>query len=81
MSSGDGSGARRGGTGHEPPDGPQRDPFQVIAYLLSGMLLYGGAGLLLDRWLGTSFLVAVGMILGTGLSLWLVHLRFGPPRP
>jgi F0F1-type ATP synthase assembly protein I len=81
MSTGDDSGAERARAEHEHRDGPQRDPFQVIAYLLSGILLYGGAGLLLDRWLGTSFLVPVGLVVGAGMAVWLVHLHFGPPRP
>ena len=49
----------------------------MIAYLLSGLLLWGGAGLLLDRWLGTSFLVLVGMLVGGVGALYLVYIRYG----
>ncbi len=67
----------------EPP-GPDRggrapgglgDPWSIVAYLLSGMLTWGGAGWLLDRWLGTSFLVLVGLLLGTALAIYLIYVR------
>lgn len=57
------------------------DPYAIIAYLLSGMVLYGGIGWALDRWLGTTFLVAVGLLIGATLSLIVVYLRFGRPQP
>ncbi len=53
------------------------DAWTVIAYLLSGLLLWGGAGLLLDRWLGTSFLVLVGMLVGGVGAIYLVYIRYG----
>ncbi len=53
------------------------DPWSIVAYLLSGMLVWGGAGWLLDRWLGTSFLVLVGLLLGTGLAIYLIYIRLG----
>ncbi|WP_252976209.1 AtpZ/AtpI family protein [Janibacter melonis] len=49
----------------------------VLAYLISGPLLFGGIGWLLDRWLGTSLIVAVGALLGMGLSLYVIWLRYG----
>ncbi len=51
------------------------DPWSIVAYLLSGMLLLGGAGWLLDRWLGTSFLVPAGLLLGTALATYLIYVR------
>lgn len=53
------------------------DAWTVIAYLLSGLILWGGAGLLLDRWLGTSFLVLVGMLVGGVGAIYLVYIRYG----
>lgn len=56
--------------------------WDIIAYLLSGMLLWGGAGWLLDRWLGVRGFVAVGLLLGAGMSTYLVYLRYGrAPQP
>jgi F0F1-type ATP synthase assembly protein I len=49
----------------------------VTAYLLAGMALYGGIGWLLDRWLGTTWIVLVGVLAGTALSLYLIWLRYG----
>jgi len=51
--------------------------WSILSYLLSGMIVWGGAGWLLDRWLGTSFLVLVGLLVGTAASLYLVWLRYG----
>lgn len=62
------------------PTGPVTGPgdaWTVIAYLLSGLLLWGGAGMLLDRWLGTEFLVLIGMLVGGGAGLYLVYIRYG----
>jgi ATP synthase protein I len=48
-----------------------------MSYLISGPLLYGGLGWLLERWLHLAWLVPVGVIVGMGLALWLVYLRWG----
>lgn len=55
------------------------DPYSILAYLLSGPLVWGGVGLLLDRWLGTGFFVVLGLLLGIGAALYLVWLRYGRP--
>jgi F0F1-type ATP synthase assembly protein I len=49
----------------------------VIAYLLTGPALFGGLGWLLDRWLGTGFLVLIGMLAGMAMSLYVIWLRYG----
>ncbi len=56
--------------------GPE-DAWTVLAYLLTGLILWGGGGLLLDQWLGTSFLVLIGMLVGGASALYLVYIRFG----
>ena len=56
------------------------DPWHAFSYLVSGVAIYGLLGWLADRWLGTSFLVVVGIVLGAGLGLYLTFLRFGAPR-
>lgn len=55
---------------------PLGDPWQAFAYLVSGVALYGLLGWLADRWLGTSFLVAVGILLGAFLGVYLTWSRF-----
>ena len=49
----------------------------VLAHLITGPILYGAIGWLLDRWLGTSFLVIVGVVGGMALSLYVIWLRYG----
>lgn len=49
----------------------------VTAYLLSGPLLFGGGGWLLDRWLGTGFLTVVGVLVGMAMSIYVIWLRYG----
>lgn len=58
-------------------DKPSGDPWQAFSYLVAGVLLYGGLGWLADRWLGTSFLVMVGILLGAGLGVFMVFKTFG----
>jgi ATP synthase protein I len=49
----------------------------IFGYLLSGLLFWGGVGYLADRFLGTSYLTLVGILMGMGGGLYLVWLRFG----
>jgi F0F1-type ATP synthase assembly protein I len=50
----------------------------VLAYLISGPLLYGGLGWLADRWLGTEpVFVLVGVMGGMALALYVVWVRYG----
>jgi len=60
------------------PDEPASEiaAWTVLSYLITGPLLYGGLGYLLDRWLGTQFLVGVGLVGGMALSVYLVSVRY-----
>ncbi len=51
--------------------------WNAVSYLISGPVLFGGIGWGLDHWLGTSWLVAVGIVGGMALSLYLVWFRYG----
>ena len=53
----------------------------VIGTMLSGMAVWGGAGWLLDRWLGIQVLFPVGIILGMAVSIYMVVVRYGGPPP
>lgn len=57
-------------------DAPQGDPWHAFGYLVAGVGLYGFLGWLADRWLETSFLVVVGILLGAGLGLYMTFARF-----
>lgn len=63
-------------------EGPSRDAsgdaWSIIAYLLSGLLVWGGAGLLADHLAGTPrVFTLVGLLLGMASGLYLVYVRFG----
>ena len=50
---------------------------KIFAEIMAGILLYGGLGYLADRLLHTSFIVIIGLLLGIGLSMYLVFKRVG----
>ena len=60
----------------KPDEFPSGDPWLAFGYLVSGVLLYGLIGWLLDRWLGTSFLVAIGILVGAGFGIYMTIARF-----
>ncbi len=61
----------------DPDDSPRGDPWHAFGYLVSGVLFYGLIGWALDRWLGTSFLVVAGVLLGATLGTYMTFARFG----
>jgi hypothetical protein len=86
------SGSRKSGTGSgkngtprgsdtpgrsgTPPPPREGTGWQVMSYLIGGMVLYGGIGWLAGRWTHVAALFPVGMLLGLGLSLALIIFRF-----
>ncbi len=60
------------------PESPGQpgDPWHAVGYLVTGVGLYGLVGRLLDMWLGTSFLLPVGIVLGAALGVYLTYVRF-----
>jgi F0F1-type ATP synthase assembly protein I len=64
---------------------PPREPsgrgaeavWSIIGTLVAGVLAWGGIGWLLDRGLGTRFLVAVGIIVGMAGAFDLIIKRYG----
>lgn len=55
---------------------PQGDPWHAFGYVVSGVAVYGLVGWGFDQWLGTSFLVALGIVLGAVLGIYLTISRF-----
>jgi F0F1-type ATP synthase assembly protein I len=49
--------------------------------MLSGIIVWGGAGWLLDRWLETRFFILVGTILGLTVAIYLVVVKYGAVDP
>jgi F0F1-type ATP synthase assembly protein I len=52
--------------------------WSVIGTLFAGILVWGGIGLLLDRWLDLRWLfLPIGMVVGISASIYMVYLRYG----
>ena len=51
--------------------------WSIIGTLVAGVLAWGFIGWLLDQWLGTRFLVAVGIIVGMAGAFYLIIKRHG----
>jgi F0F1-type ATP synthase assembly protein I len=66
------------------PDLPSgaNDGWVAVGYLLSGILVWGGVGWLIDRWLDTGGIAtAVGSIVGVTAGIYLVLRRFSAHGP
>lgn len=50
---------------------------RILSLLVSGLAFYGGLGWLLDRWLGTSWWLPVGIIVGMVAGVYLVIAKYG----
>jgi len=63
----------------EPPGVPEGASagWSILSYMITGMVLYGGIGWLVGRGTGISVLFPVGMLVGLGLALTLIILRYG----
>ena len=51
--------------------------WNVVSYLISGPVMFGGIGWALDHWLSTAFFVPLGILAGMAVSLYLVWVRYG----
>jgi hypothetical protein len=79
-------GAGRGGREPEntrprrvPPGSPQGASagWSILSCMIGGMALYGAIGWLIGRWTGIEVLFPVGMLVGLGLAITMVILRYG----
>lgn len=50
---------------------------RVLSYLIAGVLFYGGLGWVGDHYLGTGFLLPLGLVLGMAGSIYLIIKRYG----
>ncbi|WOP17919.1 hypothetical protein [Raineyella sp. LH-20] len=51
---------------------------RILSYLASGLILYGGLGWLGDKFLGTAFLLPIGLIIGLVLAMFVIIRRYNP---
>jgi F0F1-type ATP synthase assembly protein I len=50
--------------------------------MLSGIIVWGGAGWLLDRWLETRVFILVGTLVGLTVAIYLIVVKYGAvPQP
>jgi ATP synthase protein I len=55
----------------------------IVSYLIAGLAAYGLIGWLIGRAVHAPILTAIGMLVGLGISMWLIIYRYGrstPPR-
>lgn len=45
--------------------------------LFAGIVVWGGIGWLIDLWLDTTFIRAIGVLVGLAASIYLVVVRYG----
>jgi ATP synthase protein I len=50
---------------------------RVLSYLISGVAFYGFLGWLGDHYLGTGFLLPIGIVAGAALGCYVIIRRFG----
>jgi F0F1-type ATP synthase assembly protein I len=51
--------------------------WEIVSYLISGMLVYGGIGWLVGRAVHIELLFPLGLAVGLGIALWWVIYRYG----
>ncbi len=49
----------------------------VVSTLVAGMIVWGGIGWLIDLWLDTTFVRAIGVLVGMAAAVYLVVVRYG----
>lgn len=65
----------------QPEEKPKGDPWHAFGYVVAGVAFYGVLGGLADHWLGTRYLVAVGILVGAALGIYMTFARFRPEQP
>lgn len=75
-----------------PPDAPdddsskvfgrkgEADAYGALGLVVSGVLVWGGAGFLVSEWLDNRVFVMLGLLLGMFAGLYLVWFRYGRPQ-
>jgi ATP synthase protein I len=51
--------------------------WSIIGTFVAGVLAWGLIGWALDQWLGTGFLVAIGIMVGAAGAFYLIIKRYG----
>jgi F0F1-type ATP synthase assembly protein I len=51
--------------------------WNITGTMLSGIIVWGGVGYVLDRWLETRIFTLVGTILGLTVAIYLIVVKYG----
>ena len=65
----------------QPDEKPKGDPWHAFGYIVAGVAFYGLLGWLADRWLGTRYLVAIGILGGAAMGIYMTFARFRQEPP
>lgn len=57
--------------------GGESDAWAAFGLVVSGVLVWGGAGILVSRWLDHPLPAVVGLLVGMAGGLYLVWFRYG----
>ena len=71
-----------------PPGGPDdgerlagrqasNDAWSAFGLMVSGVVVWGGAGYLVSRWTGHQLYTMVGLLVGMGTALYGIWFRYG----
>ena len=55
--------------------------WNITGTMLSGIIVWGGVGWLLDRWLETRVFILVGTMLGLTVAIYLIVVKYGAVAP
>ncbi len=61
----------------KPPSPGADEGWAVLGSLMSGLLLFGGLGWLLDQWWDIRVMAPVGAVIGMALGIYAVVMRHG----
>ncbi len=56
---------------------PESAAWNVLSYLLAGLVGFGLPAWFLDRWLGTTWIVGIGILVGTAVAMLTIWVRYG----
>jgi F0F1-type ATP synthase assembly protein I len=59
---------------------PESRAWNIISYLMAGLLGFGLPAWLLDQWLGTTWLTLVGLLVGMAVAMLVIWVRYGTDR-
>ncbi len=63
-----------------PPSRGADQGWAVLSTMISGLVVFGGIGWLLDGWLDSHLWTPVGLVIGMALGIYAVVMRFGRPE-